>query len=119
VDLAIITTLAQAAESGTADAGKAIALGVGGGLGETDGAVHAVAVGQGEGVHAVLDGSLDQDVGVGGAVAQRVAGGDVEVDEGVARHGDLSDGSSRVADTGDPSAALLSWPGGRVGRGAG
>ena len=33
MDLAIITTLAQAADSGAADAGKAIALGVGGGLG--------------------------------------------------------------------------------------
>ncbi len=50
-------------------------------------AVDAVAVGEGQRVHAVLGGALDQDVRVRGAVAQRVARGDVEVDEGIAGHG--------------------------------
>ena len=53
------------------------------GLRELDGAVHAVAVGEGQGVHAVLGGPLDEGARVGGAVAQRVAGGHVQVDEGV------------------------------------
>ena len=58
-----------------------------GGPGELHRAVHAVAVGQREGVHAVLDRALDQDVRVRGAVAQRVARGHVQVDEGVAGDG--------------------------------
>ncbi len=53
------------------------------GLGELHRAVGAVAVGQRQGVHLVLGGPLDQDVRVGGAVLEGVAGRDVEVDEGV------------------------------------
>lgn len=56
------------------------------GLGETDGAVHAVAVGEGERVHPVVGGPLHQQVRVGGAMAQRISARDVQVDEGVA-HG--------------------------------
>ena len=48
--------------------------------------VGAVAVGEGEGVHLLLDRALHQRGRVGRAELQRVAGGDVEVDEGVARH---------------------------------
>ena len=52
-------------------------------LGEAHRPVDPVAVGQREGVHAVLGRPLDQPVRVGGAVAQRVAGGHVQVDEGI------------------------------------
>ena len=48
--------------------------------------VGAVAVGQRERVHLLLRSPLDEHVRVGGAVLQREAGGDVEVDEGVRRH---------------------------------
>ena len=46
-------------------------------------AVGAVAVGQRQGVHLLLGRPLDQDVGVGGAVLEGVAGRDAEMDEGV------------------------------------
>ncbi len=53
------------------------------GLGELHRAVGAVAVGQRQGVHLLLGGPLHQDVRVGGAVLEGVAGRDAEVDEGV------------------------------------
>jgi hypothetical protein len=56
------------------------------GRGELDRAVGAVAVGEREGVHLLLDGALDQRLRVGGAVLEGVPGGDVEVDERVRRH---------------------------------
>jgi hypothetical protein len=56
-------------------------------LGEAHRSVDPVAVGQRKGVHAVLGRPLDQPVRVGGAVAQRVARGHVQVDERIAeRH---------------------------------
>ena len=56
------------------------------GLGELHRPPHPVAVGEGERGHAELGGPGDQGGWVRGAVAQRVAGGDVEVDEGVGGH---------------------------------
>ena len=53
------------------------------GLRELHRAVGAVTVGQRQGVHLVLGRPLDQGMGVGGAVLERVAGRDVKVDEGV------------------------------------
>ena len=58
------------------------------GLGELHRAVGAVAVGERQQVHAVLDGPLHQARGQRGAVAQGVAGGHVQVGERVA-HGSL------------------------------
>ena len=53
------------------------------GAGELHRAVGAVAVGEGEGVHLLLGGPLDQRLRVRGAVAQGVARGDVQVHERV------------------------------------
>ena len=87
------------------------------GPGELHRAVDAVAVGEREGVHAVLDGPLDQHVRVRGAVAQRVAGGHVQVDEGVAERGmrvarirgSVSGGTGGLATARRWTA--ISWPG--------
>ena len=56
-------------------------------LGEPDRAVGAVPVGEGEGVHLLLDGTLDQDVRVRGAVLQGVARRHVQVHERVRQRG--------------------------------
>ena len=85
------------------------------GPGELHRAVDPVAVGQRQGVHAVLRGPLDEHVRVGGAVAQRVAGGHVEVDEGVAGHGRSLVGSGWTVGRAGRSARVGRWSG-RVGR---
>ena len=54
---------------------------------EADGSVEPVAVGQGEGVLAQGGSACHQRRRAAGAMAQGVAGGDVEVDEGVGGHG--------------------------------
>ena len=61
--------------------------GVAAGEDEADRAVEAVAVGEGEGLLAELGRALHERRRAARAVAQRVAGGDVEVDEGVGGHG--------------------------------
>ncbi|EON23357.1 DNA polymerase III subunit alpha [Nocardioides sp. CF8] len=56
------------------------------GLGELHRAVRAVAIGEGERVHLLLDGALDEGLRVGCPVLQGVARGHMEMDERVRRH---------------------------------
>ena len=67
------------------------------GAGELHRAVGAVAVGQGEGVHLLLGGPLDQRLRMGGAVAQGVARGDVQMHERVGHDLGLPGGSADAA----------------------
>ena len=66
-------------------------------LGEPDRAVGAVPVGQGEGVHLLLDGPLDQHVRVRGAVLQGVAGRHVQVHERIRQRATRPPGQARAA----------------------
>ena len=104
--LAARSRVAESTSEGQVDAEDRPHLAGHRGLGEPDRAVGAVAVGQGEGVHLLLGGSFDEDVGVRGAVLQGVAGGDVEVDERVGQRSARPSGHAEREVLGQPEGGL-------------